>query len=126
MAIFEKIFWKVSANSRYLNEFFQTLLIEENSFEVSRFFNGRENHVLYKKNDIEFDFWWERGNRPVLFLRKSDVATETTIYASLMSKHRGGSKDSIGQNTYFLFEKLDIDSYFEEHVSFVKEYIKNN
>ncbi|CAN5367769.1 hypothetical protein BH10BAC1_BH10BAC1_02260 [soil metagenome] len=124
MAIFEKTFWKISKNSRLVTEFFDDFLTKEN-FTVSRFFSGRENHIVYKRGDVEFDFWWERGNRPVLFLRKSNESAPTDIYSKLMSKHRGASKDSIGQNTYYLFEKLDIDSYFDEHVSFVKEYLKN-
>lgn len=124
MAILEKTFWKISKNSRLVTEFFDEFLIQEN-FVVSRFFNDRENHIVYKKDDLEFDFWWERGNRPVLFLRKSNESVPTDIYSKLMSKHRGSSKDSMGQKTYYLFEKLDIDSYFEEHVSFVKEYLKS-
>lgn len=125
MKIFEKIFWKISKNAGYVSEFFDHLLLAEN-FEVSRFFEGSESHIVYKRGDLEFDFWWEKGNRPVLFLRKENRPVETTIYSNLMSKYRGSSKDSIGQNTYFVFEKLDIDDYFSEHVLFVKGYIKQD
>ena len=123
MEIFSNLFWKVNANARDVRYYLSDLFVKE-GFKLESSFVGSEKHMVYSNGIIDFDFWWERGNRPTLFLRKNGEQIVTTVFESLIKKH--APKQTIGEQIYYINSKLDKDDYYNEHHSFVSDYIKNN
>src|SRR5688572_10214795 len=123
MSLFKKLFFNINPTARdvkyYLKEVF-----EKQGFSASFSFAGSVNHMVYSKGEIDFDFWWETGNRPTLFLRKSGEQVKTSVYDNLIRKH--APKETIGGKIYFVYSKLDKESYYKEHELFILDYIKNN
>lgn len=124
MEIFRKIYWKTNLNARDVSDLFGSLFTKEGY--TSEFISkGREKHMIYTNGLLAFDFWWETGNRPVLFLSKNGVAVETNIYQALLDKNAMHIKP-IGAQIYFINSKLDKDIYLKEHYDFVLNYLRNN
>ncbi len=123
MGILINLVWITNANARDVRYYLSDLFIKE-GFKLESTFEGSENHMVYSNGTIDFDFWWQRGNRPTLFLRKNGEQIETTVFESL--RKNCGPKQTIGEQTYYINAKLDKDVYYGEHQSFILNYIKNN
>lgn len=123
MNIFKTLFWKTSANSRDVKYYLHDLFVKE-AYTPAFTFVGSDKHIVYSNGVIEFDFCWQRGNRPALFLRKNGEQIETTVYESLIKNH--APKQTIGEQIFYINSKLDKDVYYSEHRSFILNYIKNN
>ena len=123
MGIFKNIFWITSESARDVKYYLSDLFVKE-SFTAELTFVDSDRHIVYSNGIIEFDFCWQRGNRPTLFLRKNGVHIETTVYESLMKNH--APKQTIGEKIFYINSKLDKDIYYGEHHSFILNYIKNN
>lgn len=123
MGILSNLFWITNSNARDVKYYLNELFIKE-GFTAAYVFDGSEKHIIYSNGKIDFDLWWERGNRPTLFLRKNGEQIVTTVYESLIKKH--APKQTIGEQIYYINSKLDKDDYYNEHHSFILNYIKNN
>lgn len=123
MGILSNLFWKTNANARDVKYYLSELFIKE-GFNLESTFEGSENHMVYSNGTIDFDFWWQRGNRPTLFLRKNGEQIETTVFESL--RKNCGPKQTIGEQIYYINAKMDKDVYYGEHQTFILNYIKNN
>jgi hypothetical protein len=123
MTVLANIFFKISGSARDVTERFDDLLLKQ-GFEI-KMVRDKENHIIYSREEIEFDFWWTAGTRPTLFIRKKGEPVRSDIYDRLMTKH-GSKKIPIGKLSHYIYSKLDKDLYYDEHYSFVSEYIKNN
>ena len=123
MNIFKTLFWKVNANSRDIKHYLNDLFVKE-AFQPEFAFVGYDKHIVYSNGVIEFDFCWQRGNRPTLFLRKNGKHIETTVYESILKNY--APKKTIGEQIFFINSKLDKDVYYSEHRLFILNYINNN
>ena len=123
MNIFKTLFWKTNANARDVNYYLSELFTKE-GFTSEFTFEGSEKHIIYSNGTIDFDFWWQRGNRPTLFLRNNGEQISTTVFESLRKKC--GPKQTVGEQIYYINAKMDKDDYYGEHLSFILNYIKNN
>ncbi|HEY0029354.1 MAG TPA: hypothetical protein VGC65_01250 [Bacteroidia bacterium] len=123
MSILQKIFFKISSTAKDIEETFDPLLLE-NQYKKSRFFSNSERHIKYEKGNVQFDFLWNDGHRPVLFLSKNGSNVKTTIYQNLVKKHAPPNAP-IGQVSFFIYTKLDKDKYYNEYAEFISEYIKS-
>ncbi len=123
MSIFKSLFFKINTNARDVKYYLNEVLTKE-GFQAEYSFVGSVNHVVYSKGDIDFDFWWETGNRPTLFLRRNGESIKTTVYENLIQKH--APRETVGGKIYFIYSKLDKEVYYKEHELFILDYIKNN
>lgn len=124
MGIFNSIFWKVNSTSRDIRDVLSPLFLEQGYISECKFV-GSEKHIIYSNGSVEFDFKWERGNRPTLSLKKDGNQIEATVYKVLFDKHTP-QNSTIGEKIYYINSKLDKEVFYNEHLTFVSNYIKNN
>jgi hypothetical protein len=117
MGLFKTIYRKTNLNVRDISDLFGPLFMKE-GYTSDFLFIGSEKHMIYTNGSFDFDFWWERGNRPVLFLKRYGVAIETDIYQALIKKSAGHIRP-IGAQIFFIYSKLDKEIYYKEHYDFV-------
>lgn len=123
MKILEKIFFKTNTTARDVKETFGPLLLGK-GYELNMFFENHERHIMYKKENVEFDFWWENGQRPALFLKRNGEYLKTNVYQTIVDKY-APKNFSVGQTSFFINSKMSKDKYYDEHLLFVTEYIKS-
>lgn len=123
MSIFEKIFFSINTTSRDIKETFSPLLLGL-GYELNMFFENSERHVVYTQGDIEFDFLWENGQRPALFLKRNGEYLKTDVYQKIVDKY-APKNFSVGQTSFYINSKMSKDKYYDEHLLFVTEYIKS-
>jgi hypothetical protein len=124
MGILSNIFWKINSTARDVRDVLSPAFFEH-GFVLESKFVGSEKHMIYTKGLLEFDFKWERGNRPTLYLKKDGNQVEATVYKQLFDRHTP-QNSTIGEKIYYINSKLDKDVYYNEHLLFVTDFIKKN